>query len=79
LRKKKKVIQIKGNFIDGVTYKETSSKNEFIKVEGIKRPKIQVESLKDQADNESRKVWNDVTEEIMKGDFDNADVKKKNN
>jgi len=73
---KKKTYHIDGTFEIGTSYKEVSKK-EYTKVEEIKRPKINVESLKDQADNESRKVWNDVSEEIMKGDFDMADSKKK--
>jgi len=76
-KEKKKLFQIKGSFENGVSYNEHGSKNEFKKVENITRPKIQVEDINDQADNESRKVWLEVTKEIIKGNFDNADVKKK--
>jgi len=44
----------------------------------IKRNPIIVDDVSSQDVNESRRVWHNVTVEILKGDFENADIQKKN-
>jgi oxysterol-binding protein-related protein 9/10/11 len=71
----KNAIKVKGTFENGTMYKHKN--DEFKKIDEIKRQKILVKDISDQENNESRKVWHSVTMEILKGDFDAADLKKK--
>jgi len=72
---KKKLMQVKGSFEKGTKFNYLKKESENIKE--ITRPRIQVEDIKDQENNESRKVWHNVTCEILKGKFETADIEKK--
>jgi hypothetical protein len=75
--KKNTKSQVTGDFKKGMIIKDSLGNKEEINFEKTTRPRIDVDDLEDQKDNESRKVWMNLTREIIKGDFEEADVQKK--
>jgi len=71
---KEKVFHIKGNLQDKiyVTDERSGEKKVFIDCEHVKREKYIVPEITKQSENESRRVWHNVTYSLKKHDYDRA-------